>query len=580
MHKVRLATSKGFSVVEVLLAASIFSLLVTALVGAFIYGQESSALAGARARAGQLADEGLEASRSIRDGAFTNLIDGSHGLAVSGGVWTYSGTQDVAGQFTRSVTVSTVDANTKTLASTVTWQQNAQRTGTASAVTRLTNWAAISAISYDGLLVYGDGTTTPKYRTYATSTNTFGTQTSALAASSGQTFTLRTSPTKTEAIAGYVTTAGVLNVLCFDGTTWMQEWSATVGGTGTTRRFDIAYETTTGDAMVLYSTNTATTNELAYRTKLGSTGCGAANWAAATNLNPIRTSGIVQWVKMAWDRRAGQNLITAIWADAAADLSAMTWSGIIWGNEPATAMTTTLEVVAAAQDVEDFDVEYESVSGDVMVIWSNAVAGNTVRYRTCTGGASTCTWSAVTTPPTFADDATNLDISANPNTDALVFASIGNNQSDLQLGYWSGTAWTNTANADTTAATPLAGTKLVSTGWLISGATTRSIVVYNDAAATNVGYRVGNAGVFTAPADFTTTPAFANPQKYYQVEMNPLSKDQLMFSLSDNLNDLYSKRLVMNATPTFTWTNADGGALVTTLPQAINSPFAFAYKRF
>lgn len=148
MRKVRSFTRPGFSVVEVLLAASIFSLLVTALVGAFLYGQESSALAGARARAGQLADEGLEASRSIRDGAFTNLTDGAHGLAISGGVWTYSGTQDVAGQFTRSVTVSTVDANTKTLASTVTWQQNAQRTGTASAVTRLTNWAAGIAVSW------------------------------------------------------------------------------------------------------------------------------------------------------------------------------------------------------------------------------------------------------------------------------------------------------------------------------------------------------------------------------------------------------------------------------------------------
>ena len=476
--------------------------------------------------------------------------------------------------------MSTVDANTKTLTSTVSWQQNAQRTGTASATTRLTNWSvAVAALFPDGLLVYGDGTTTPKYRTYATSTNTFGAQTGTLVATSGRTFTLRTSPTKTEAIAGYVTAAGVLNVLCFNGTTWTNDWSVTVGGTGTTRRFDIAYETASGDVMVLYSTNTATTNELAYRTKLGSAGCGAANWAAATNLNPVRTSGIVHWVKMAWDRRAGQNLITAIWADASADLSAMVWSGSAWGNEPTTAMSTTLEVVTAAQDVEDFDVDYESLSGDVMVVWSNAVVGNTVRYRACTGGTATCTWSAITTP-IFADDATNLDISANPNTDQIVFASIGNLQSDLQLGYWSGTAWTIATNVDQTAATPLAGTKLVSTGWLINGATTRSIVVYNDSATTNIGYYAGNLGVFTVQADFAPTPVFANPQKYYQLEMNPLSKDQLMLSLSDNLNDSYSKRLLMTAVPAFTWTNADGGALVTTLPQAINSPFAFAYKRF
>jgi Tfp pilus assembly protein PilV len=570
---------KGFSIVEVLLAASIFALLVTALTGAFLYGQENTALAGARARAGQLADEGLESSRSIRDNAFANLTDGSHGLALSGGVWTYSGAQDVTGQFTRSVIISTIDANTKELASTVTWQQNTQRTGTVSAITRLTSWATANALAPGGLLIYGDGTMTPKYRTYNTTTNTFSAEAGALVASSGQTFTLRTSPTKTEAIAGYVTSAGVLNVLCFNGTTWTQEWSATVGGTGTTRRFDIAYETATGNAVVLFSRNVAATNELAYRTKLGSSGCGVANWADAALLNPLRTSGVVQWVKMAWDRRAGQNLITAIWADANSDLSAIVWNGSAWGNEPTTAMTTTLEVVAIAQDVEDFDVEYETLSGDVMVMWSNAAAGNTVRYRACTGGIAACTWGAITTPPTFADDATNLDISANPNTDQLVFASVGNAQSDLQIGYWSGSAWTNRANVDTTAATPLAGTKLVSTGWLISGATTRSIVVYNDAAATNIGYYVGSAGTFTVQTDFTPTPAFANPQKYYQVEMNPLSKDQLMFSLSDNLNDLYSKRLIMTATPTFTWTNADGAALETTLPQAITSPFAFSFWR-
>lgn len=147
MRKAPLPT-KGFSVVEVLLAASIFSLLVTALAGAYFYGQESATLAGARARAGLLAEEGLEASRSIRDGGFANLVDGAHGLAVSGSVWTYSGTQDIAGQFTRSVTVSAIDAATKQLVSTVTWQQNAQRTGTASATTRLTNWAAAVAASW------------------------------------------------------------------------------------------------------------------------------------------------------------------------------------------------------------------------------------------------------------------------------------------------------------------------------------------------------------------------------------------------------------------------------------------------
>ena len=51
----------AFSVVEVILAGAIFSLLIMTFVGGYLYGQEASALAGARARATLLAEEGLEA---------------------------------------------------------------------------------------------------------------------------------------------------------------------------------------------------------------------------------------------------------------------------------------------------------------------------------------------------------------------------------------------------------------------------------------------------------------------------------------------------------------------------------------
>ncbi|MGB9743192.1 MAG: hypothetical protein ACPLW9_00520 [Minisyncoccales bacterium] len=442
---------------------------------------------------------------------------------------------------------------------------------------------ALDVANGDGLILYGiSGNTTPQWRTYNGGTNSFGAETGTVSGATGLNFVVRTSPTKQEAIAGYVNSSGVLQVMCYDGTSWTNEWSVTVGGTGTTRRFDIAYETNSGDVMVLYSTNAATTNELAYRTKAGSTGCGTANWSAATNLDPIRTSGVVQWVEMAWDRRSTSNLITAIWADANADLSAMVWSGTAWGNEPSAALETSLELATTQPD--DFEVEYESVSGDVMVIWANSVGANGtngVRYATCTGGTSTCTWSAVQTPPTWADDATNMDLAANPNTDEMVFASIGNAGSDLQIGYWSGSAWTNTANLDPTAATPLAGTKLVACGWLTSGATKRSVCTYNDSAATNVGWIVGNGGTFTIQTDFTPTPAFGNPQKWYDIQTDPFNKDRLIFTLSDVNNDLFAKRLIMNATPTFTWTNADGGAaLQANLPAAIAQPFSFAYWRF
>mgnify|MGYP001582734235 CR=1 FL=1 len=137
--------SKGFSLVEVLLAVSVFALIVTGLVGGLIYGQQSTALSGARVRAEMLADEGLEAVRNIRDANFSNLTDGTFGLTTTGNQWNLSGSSDTTDIFTRAITISAVDANRKQVTSTVTWQQNPQRTGQIQVVTYLTNWRSGSA---------------------------------------------------------------------------------------------------------------------------------------------------------------------------------------------------------------------------------------------------------------------------------------------------------------------------------------------------------------------------------------------------------------------------------------------------
>ena len=158
--------NKGFSLVEALLAVSIFSLSITSLVTAIIYGRESSALAGSRARASYLANEGIEILRDMRDDNFSNLTDGSHGLAVSEGKWVFSGSSDTTEIFSRQIAISSVDSNTKQVAVTVSWPQNLQRNGLISLSTYLTNWRAPSRKG--GMLVYGDGGTSTdeiKYKT-------------------------------------------------------------------------------------------------------------------------------------------------------------------------------------------------------------------------------------------------------------------------------------------------------------------------------------------------------------------------------------------------------------------------------
>jgi prepilin-type N-terminal cleavage/methylation domain-containing protein len=133
---------KGFSLVEILLAVSIFALIVTVFIGVLIYSQESVSLSGAMNRATFIAEEGLEATRNIKDQSFYNLVDGTYGLATSSSKWIFSGSSDRVDIFTRRVTVSTVDSSTKKIVSTVTWQKNPQRTGSVSLSSYLTNWTA------------------------------------------------------------------------------------------------------------------------------------------------------------------------------------------------------------------------------------------------------------------------------------------------------------------------------------------------------------------------------------------------------------------------------------------------------
>ena len=154
---------KGFSVVEVLLAGAVLGLLATAFGGAIIYGQEGAALSGARARAQNLAEEGLEAARNIRDSGYTNLTDGTYGLAISGGQWTFSGASDTTGIFTRSIIISAVDDNEKSVTSSVTWQQTAQRSAQVDLDTYLSDWSAVQPNPGTKIAYYDATNTNFKY---------------------------------------------------------------------------------------------------------------------------------------------------------------------------------------------------------------------------------------------------------------------------------------------------------------------------------------------------------------------------------------------------------------------------------
>lgn len=138
---------KGFSLVEVILSAALFGMLALALVSAYLYGMQSTALAGSRARAVFLSDEGLQAVQNISDEDFAFLNDGTYGLSTTSNQWDFLGSSDTTDIFSRNIVISAVDEFRKQITSNISWQQNVQRAGSVSATTYITNWQRAVPIS-------------------------------------------------------------------------------------------------------------------------------------------------------------------------------------------------------------------------------------------------------------------------------------------------------------------------------------------------------------------------------------------------------------------------------------------------
>ncbi|NMC51836.1 hypothetical protein GYA54_03865 [Candidatus Kuenenbacteria bacterium] len=132
----------GFSVAEAVIAAAFFAIIATSLISALIYFNALPALIGLKTRAIFLAEQGIEASRNLRDNNFINLVDGTHGLNKSSGQWSFAGSLDTADGFARQIVVSSLDSDTKKIISQVSWSSRGNDYNT-SLIGRLTNWQKI-----------------------------------------------------------------------------------------------------------------------------------------------------------------------------------------------------------------------------------------------------------------------------------------------------------------------------------------------------------------------------------------------------------------------------------------------------
>ena len=155
----------GQSLIELLVAMSIFIMVVSVVTFLILDVYLSDRVGREQTIATFLAQEGMEAARSIRDNNWGNLTNGEYGLSLLAGKWVFAGNEedigDYLGEGKRKIIIEEINSNRKKITSEVIWKLTEARSGQVSLVSYLTNWSKsipVEACSpYCQSIDYSDG---------------------------------------------------------------------------------------------------------------------------------------------------------------------------------------------------------------------------------------------------------------------------------------------------------------------------------------------------------------------------------------------------------------------------------------
>ncbi len=146
--------NQGFFLIEVIVAASIIAVSLILLLGSIGDSVEASRRSLERTQASYLLEEGVEAVKAIRDGAWSSISTTTNGttyyLAWGGSAWALTTTPQTIDGFTRSVVFAAVarDVNDDIVMSGGTVDTGTRK------VTVTTSWSAPSGIKTESLQLY------------------------------------------------------------------------------------------------------------------------------------------------------------------------------------------------------------------------------------------------------------------------------------------------------------------------------------------------------------------------------------------------------------------------------------------
>ena len=349
------------------------------------------------------------------------------------------------------------------------------------------------------------------------------------------------------------------------------------------RGFDLAYEAHGGTAVVAYTDGTPSP-------KVRRLSADGTTWSAEVAV-PSSGGAPVSWIEL--ESRAGTDELALVYADEAGILWALTETAGTWDAAP-----TQLETVLRTTNWQAFAAAYESLSGDLLVVWGHT-----------TGGAMGTFWSTkLADQPVFSTGVMDpllfgggvFTVAPEAGTDRIVigldeYSCQGGGCDDVWGAVWDGVGMTQQTDLDLAIGAAnvsiadeygsRAGSRPVGVSWL--GTTGTAVLVWGCATyALPPPQQCDSTLVDSATwspvggwqwVEFTTTPAVMDKSSIALVNLG----DSVLAVFTDLGSNVWAKRAVPNADPMshVTWSDTEGGAALTTSTGVlVDQPFGIARR--
>lgn len=473
-----------------------------------------------------------------------------------------------------------------------------------------------------GMHVYlGDGDTKPHYREWSGTDlgNEGNMRTQEANHGEGINAVLRNSPTTDEyiyAAAGWDSTDTNLDVQIFNGTSWIDGTSAPTNGNFSTvlmdsaagtenwyKPYDVAYEETTGHALVVYENASTSSNAtVAYRTWNGAVWSPESTWTY-----PATANGEIRFVRMA--PRPGTDDILTVISDNNSDIKVGMWDGDAFDTNNDQEISTGLSTAAH----RPWDLAWESNGNTALIVYGT---GTVLDY--CTHNGTTCTDQDPTTTGLATIGAVAamwLELDADKDSDYIALL-VSNTQTsmDLYMDLWDGTDW------DTAATEPSAEsgieegaaddiTQAFDVAWEQGASTDQVLFVFADDGGTTVDYFIYDISddAYTCPENGQTVSALASAEgsngpcnegsiafddDVSEIQLVPSNTDgQIMLTAYNNITTPFQHEQMLWSGANNTWsqTSNQGGITTDLSPDTWSTPastdnqphaYAFAWERY